>query len=160
MLNHFRLVSAVFPAAIPKRKSAFATPAQAPGPPFDPKKDRVVAFFCPGYGNPITDMWSVARRQGCMYTIVSQLPTTSTESSDPRRSGLAGSAVPIVRMRRGGFVRRLLPDWFRLKTPLIVQSARRRERSTNGRLNKCDPRQSCTANSAASVAVDPEGLTA
>jgi putative PIN family toxin of toxin-antitoxin system len=30
-------------------------------------------------------------------------------------------------------VRRLFPDWFRLKTPLIVQSARRPERSTSGR---------------------------
>ena len=57
-----------------------------------------------------------------------------------------------------GFVRRLLPDWFRLKTPLIVQSARRRERSTNGRSN--NPRQSCTANSAAWAADDPEGLAA
>src|SRR6266851_6708974 len=61
-----------------------------------------------------------------------------------------------------GFVRRRLPDWFRLKTPLIVLRARakRRERSTNGRSNRCDPRQSCTANSAAWAAADPEGLTA
>ena len=61
-----------------------------------------------------------------------------------------------------GFVRRRLPDWFRLKTPLIVQRvrAKRRERSTNGRSNRCDPRQSCTANSAAWAAADPEGLPA
>src|ERR1700674_1715638 len=44
--------------------------------------------------------------------------------------------------------------------PLIVPGARRRERSTNGRSNRCDPRQSCTANSAACGATDPEGLAA
>src|SRR6266404_1509848 len=61
-----------------------------------------------------------------------------------------------------GFVRRRLADWFRLKTPLIVVRvrAKRRERSTNGRSNRCDPRQSCTANSAAWAAADPEGLPA